>query len=84
MKTNMETTLWHEVKRKVLSNQKINSSMCLELSDREAEALQGGAASAREDLKAIMDSVKDISQSGIKYPVIVRFDLGLLTHKLTH
>ncbi|MEG4622835.1 hypothetical protein Q5691_00825 [Microcoleus sp. w1-18aA5] len=37
------------MKRKTLNNQTLNPSNCLELSDREAEALQGGAIQPEGD-----------------------------------
>ena len=46
------------MKRKILCNQNLDSSMCLELSDREAEALQGGAIQPVGGLQSILPSVK--------------------------
>lgn len=45
------------MKRKILCNQKLDSSMCLELSDREAEALQGGAIQPVGNLQSALPSV---------------------------
>lgn len=46
------------MKRKILCNQKLDSSMCLEVSDREAEALQGGAIQPVDDLKSVLPTVR--------------------------
>lgn len=46
------------MKRKTLNNRTLNHSSCLELSDREAEALQGGAIQPVGNLQSVLPSVR--------------------------
>jgi hypothetical protein len=49
------------MKRKTLSNQALNPSNCLEMSDKEAESLQGGIAQERVAIEAYLSTKSSLN-----------------------